>query len=85
MWHRSVLWHHVATDPDGAQKAHFMTAIIWIADGIAAVALLIGLGLALCGTVALIDHLAGQDYIALRPFFDDLKTPEGRTGYSWLI
>ncbi|MDG1457077.1 MAG: hypothetical protein P8Q92_04075 [Pseudoprimorskyibacter sp.] len=62
-----------------------MTAIIWIADRIAAVAQLIGLGLALCGKVALINHLAGQNYIALRPIFDDLKSPEGRMGYSWLI
>ena len=62
-----------------------MTAIIWIADRIAAVALLIGLGLALCGTIVLINHLAGQNFIALRPIFDDLKTPDRRTGYSWLI
>jgi hypothetical protein len=67
------------------RKHNFLTAIILIADGIAAVALLIGLGLALCGTVALINHLAGQNYIALRPIFDDLKTPKGRMGYSWLI
>jgi hypothetical protein len=67
------------------RKHNFLTAIILIADGIAAVALLIGLGLALCGTVALINHLAGQNFIALRPIFDDLKTPKGRMGYSWLI
>lgn len=46
--------------------------------------LLIGLGLGLSGTIALINHLAGQEFIALRPIFDDLKTAEGRASYTWL-
>ena len=69
----------------GRQARNWVTGAIWILDGIAALALLIGLGLGLCGTIALINHLAGQDFIALRPIFDDLKTPEERVGYSWLV
>jgi hypothetical protein len=51
---------------------------------VVALLLLIGLGLGLSGTIALINHLAGQEFIALRSIFDDLKTPEGRAGYTWL-
>ncbi len=69
----------------GRQARNWVTGAIWILDGLAALALLIGLGLGLCATIALINHLAGQDFIALRPIFDDLKTPEGRAGYSWLV
>ncbi len=68
----------------GRGQRNVLTGLVWVVDGIAAVVLLIGLGLALSGTIALINHLAGQEFIALRPVFDDLKTPEGRAGYTWL-
>lgn len=68
----------------GRGKRNFVTGLIWFFDGVVAVLLLIGLGLALSGSIALINHLAGQEFIALRPIFDDLKTPEGRASYTWL-
>lgn len=68
----------------GRGQRNLLTGLIWLLDGLVAVLLLIGLGLGLTGTIALINHLAGQEFIALRPIFDDLKTPEGRAGYTWL-
>jgi hypothetical protein len=68
----------------GRRQRNLLTGLVWVFDGAAAILLLIGLGLALSGTIALINHLAGQEFIALRPIFDDLKTPDGRAGYTWL-
>lgn len=68
----------------GRRQRNLLTGLVWIIDGVVAVLLLIGLGLGLSGTIALINHLAGQEFIALRPIFDDLKTSEGRAGYTWL-
>ena len=68
----------------GRGQRNVLTGLVWLLDGVVAVLLLIGLGLGLSGTIALINHLAGQEFIGLRPIFDDLKTPEGRAGYTWL-
>lgn len=68
----------------GRHQRNLLTGLIWIVDGLVAVLLLIALGLSLSGTIALINHLAGQEFIGLRPIFDDLKTPEGRAVYTWL-
>ena len=68
----------------GRHQRNLLTGLIWIVDGLVAVLLLIALGITLSGTIALINHLAGQEFIGLRPIFDDLKTPVGRAGYTWL-
>lgn len=68
----------------GRRQRNLLTGLVWLFDGFVAELLLIGLGLALSGTIALINHLAGQDFIALRTIYDDLKTPERRADYTWL-
>ncbi|MEP3329302.1 hypothetical protein [Sedimentitalea sp.] len=68
----------------GRGQRNLLTGLVWVFDGVVAVLLLIGLGLVLSGTNALINLLSGQEFIALRSVFDDLKTPEGRADYTWL-
>ena len=50
----------------GRGQRNLLTGLVWLFDGVVAVLLLIGLGLGLSGTIALINHLAGQEFIAQR-------------------
>lgn len=68
----------------GRRQRNLLTGLVWIVDGVVAVLLLIGLGLGLSGTIALINYLAGEEFISLRQILYDLKTPEARAGYTWL-
>jgi hypothetical protein len=56
-----------------------------LGDALAAVAILIGLGLALTLLVAFIDHASGVPLFDLPQVFADLRDPEARGAYAWLV